>query len=799
MPLLLAKLTKDQIVRVAKVVYDFDLDGGPNITKTTLVGDVAKVMEASEGCGCAGPDLGAPPSTHGPPAQLPCTPDTHYFDPAVYLATGVDTGDVLDSLNSVPQVDGPAAAQGQDFLSPEALPTVHDHPADTAGQRQQVLDEAAALLATQEMEAAAARQRQARDILNSRHGLSVSVPGFPATSGTALQQAGGIPSITDLVGAGGDLVLSQVPSSTTGTGVRQGLLSPGHFGNTSAPSSQPAPHYPAHYTAASSSSGQDIPALRHRPLFSSGSSGGGVTSGSSPRPITSPYQGQPRMGSQSLPAVSQAVTAASSSSLVTGLQQTAQLPLLSQPQQFVPPSQVSQPLPLSQAQHFPQSQQAQALHLQQNHVQNQLLQHQQQQQLQQQQHQQQQQQQQLQQQLFLLQQQQQQQPQQQQWQQLSSLVQPPLLNVPVAGQQLPHLVQPPPLNVPVAGAHPPGQATDVQSTLAVMLARMEIDKKEERLLREKELENQRGMMAILAGRLAEPASGGSGAASAIADVLHPSRGRIGIIPSVNPAAEREVGSTLTPLYSLVGDLSTIDMTHAKHKLKSGMRPAEQDEVLITERWPNQFIPRMLVGGKKVDHPDLDQVKMAYGFIAKAYTEAPVELMGTPLINKLRIFMSLFKIAIVSPWADVLAINQALFQALERRAVSWDSWSELDLWWQQTIDMLRTTQSGARAHGGSGQTQSAPKRPAETPAGAAPPAKAQKRTIMGVPSEWLRQQHLCIKFNLGRCQTPAPHISTDKSGDMLRHLCGGCLHLKKGQDGGHGMDSCPNKPASGVFV
>ena len=190
--------------------------------------------------------------------------------------------------------------------------------------------------------------------------------------------------------------------------------------------------------------------------------------------------------------------------------------------------------------------------------------------------------------------------------------------------------------------------------------------------------------------------------------------------------------------------------------------------------------------------------LAYGLIAKAYTESPSELANTPLINKLRIMMSLFKVALVSPWSDVLAIDQALFQALERRAISWDSWSELDMWWNQTIDMLRTTQSGARASGGftsSGTT----KRPAEAPAAPAPPAKAQKRSVMGIPGEWLRQQSLCIKFNLGRCTVAAPHPSPDKAGGMLRHLCGGCLHLKKGQDGGHGMDACPHKPVSGVFV
>ena len=329
----------------------------------------------------------------------------------------------------------------------------------------------------------------------------------------------------------------------------------------------------------------------------------------------------------------------------------------------------------------------------------------------------------------------------------------------------------------------------------MMLAKMDIDKEHERRLREQELANQQKMVALLAGRMADSSSSSS-TASLAADVLNPSRGRIGILPNMNPDAAREAGATLGPLYALVGDLSTMDMTSAKHKLKSGMNPADRDEVLITEQWPNEFLPRMLMKGK-VNHGDLNEVKMAYGLFAKIYCESPRELRGTPLINKIRIAMALYRVALVSPWADVLALDQALFQALERRAVSWDSWPDLELWWTQTIDMMRTMQSGAAS-----SARSAPppaKRPADTPANAPPPAKTQKRTVMGIAGDWLRQNHICIKYNLGRCDLPAPHESPDKSGTMLRHICGGCLYLKKGQDGGHGMKSCPNKPGSGVFA
>ena len=47
-PLLLAKLTREQIVRAAKIPFDLDVEFG---AKPNMVGDVAKFMEATEGCG----------------------------------------------------------------------------------------------------------------------------------------------------------------------------------------------------------------------------------------------------------------------------------------------------------------------------------------------------------------------------------------------------------------------------------------------------------------------------------------------------------------------------------------------------------------------------------------------------------------------------------------------------------------------------------------------------------------------------------------------------------------------------
>ena len=353
-----------------------------------------------------------------------------------------------------------------------------------------------------------------------------------------------------------------------------------------------------------------------------------------------------------------------------------------------------------------------------------------------------------------------------------------------------------PVPQPAQPAQP--QAADLTAAIAGMMQQMSLDRAEERRLREQELANQRSMYAIIAGRSIDPSASGSSAASnAVLDVLNPSRGRLGIVARRNPVADREAGVSLPPQFGIVGDMATIDMTSARHKIRSGKDASDHDEVIVQELWPNQFLERMLCG--KVKHQDLDPVKFACGFVTKVYCEMPKESAGAREHNMLRVLMLLLKLALNTPWTDVIMLNDALFSALERKSITWDSWPDLNRWWDQALLTLNVKQAGRRLASQPPVNPAGPKRGAEVQPPGLPPAKVQKRAVMGVPGEWLREQLICIKFNLGRCTLAAPHQSPVGSSVMLRHLCGGCLFLEKGSDGGHGMSACPNKNSTGFFA
>ena len=312
-------------------------------------------------------------------------------------------------------------------------------------------------------------------------------------------------------------------------------------------------------------------------------------------------------------------------------------------------------------------------------------------------------------------------------------------------------------------------------------------------MRERELaaqqaqqQTQQAFMMALADR----GLGGAGVgpnSEAFMDIVNPSRGKFGIAPRVNPQADKAAGLILPAQYGLFGDLTSVDISNAKNKIKSGKDANDDDEIVFKEIWPNQFLNRMLCG--KVKHHQLDHLRFCLGFVQKIFCDMPGEAVGTPYHNMTRVLIMLLKLAVHTSWPDVLAVNEALFMAMERRTLTWLSWPDIKMWWDEAMATMSFKKIGDS-------------RPAKRPASdtvIAPAAKQAKNTMFGIPHSFFKDNNVCKKFNLGRCNTPAPHASPMNAGTMLRHICAGCLFAHKESDGGHGMTSCPKKPSSGVFA
>ena len=107
----------------------------------------------------------------------------------------------------------------------------------------------------------------------------------------------------------------------------------------------------------------------------------------------------------------------------------------------------------------------------------------------------------------------------------------------------------------------------------------------------------------------------SGAGSTLAagqpGALAPNRGRLSILEQRNPQAVLDAGLSLPPMYALQGDLASIDLVSNKYKIKSGRTAATQNDIILREMWPNEYLCSML--HEPTDHKKLSALQWASGF------------------------------------------------------------------------------------------------------------------------------------------------------------------------------------------
>ena len=313
------------------------------------------------------------------------------------------------------------------------------------------------------------------------------------------------------------------------------------------------------------------------------------------------------------------------------------------------------------------------------------------------------------------------------------------------------------------------------------------ERDEERYLRDKQLEHTRQMTQLLDRKLGTDSSAAAEPGTA--------KGRVTLVPPPNPVALAQTGCALAPQYALTGDTSTLDLSSAKNKIKSGRNCGITQDARVAETWPNQFLDPILTdSGAGLAHDKLSLTQWAGGFVAKIFAEIDVSRNGSKEHNQLGVLMKLLRIADIYPWAEIIKLNESLFSALERGALSWSNTAQLDAWWSRSMDALRLRMA---------RPVQQQKRPLlDKPSGGQePPAKKDRlKDIGGVPGNFLRTNNVCIKWNVGSCQvTAAAHDCPDRSvATQVRHICGGCLYLAKGEDGSHGMKTCRNKNREGLF-
>jgi hypothetical protein len=155
-------------------------------------------------------------------------------------------------------------------------------------------------------------------------------------------------------------------------------------------------------------------------------------------------------------------------------------------------------------------------------------------------------------------------------------------------------------------------------------------------------------------------------------------------------------------------------------------------------------------------------------------------------------MFLSKQSLISPWEDILVMSDTFYSAVEQSTVSWDSWPSIQTWWDRLVDSLRSRRvvkpnrkfkldkdsdygSSSSANGsGKGKSES-----------------QKSKLIAGLPIGWYTSNFICIKYNSGTCDKVESH-PTVMGNHTLKHICGGCFKLGKGEDSSHPANNCKFK-------
>ena len=137
---------------------------------------------------------------------------------------------------------------------------------------------------------------------------------------------------------------------------------------------------------------------------------------------------------------------------------------------------------------------------------------------------------------------------------------------------------------------------------------------------------------------------------------------------------------------------------------------------------------------------------------------------------------------------ILNFNAVLFRAIENRALSWDNWDKIEQFHVRHLSSLTVAAATASvaAPVDGGDAQNVPKNAS---------IKTKKDE-----SEALRKamvaQHICFKFNRGKCDQEEDHDSNG-NGLTLLHACGKCSKENRGIVKTHGVQEC--KPNFQIFL
>ena len=271
----------------------------------------------------------------------------------------------------------------------------------------------------------------------------------------------------------------------------------------------------------------------------------------------------------------------------------------------------------------------------------------------------------------------------------------------------------------------------------------------------------------------------------------PSSGKLSLQTVPNTSMAARLGLAPAPNLEIIGDPTDLDYKKIHKHMQSGSKRSVGQFVSRQANWPEEFLSNNAPGKDKTEFKNLTFIEFIDGMLAKCMLETPNSRMDDELANKLHFLREVVAMHYSMGIKDILAITERFLRGWESKNFEWNNWPQIELFlreakYQQICTAITTGNINKKAGGGGGAGN-----------GGAPPPKGGSN-VYGIPTEFLRNKKLCIKFNKDECPEKADHKQPHQDSVWLSHKCAGCMKNGVTPEKEHGVKSCPKGPYKTPF-
>ena len=245
----------------------------------------------------------------------------------------------------------------------------------------------------------------------------------------------------------------------------------------------------------------------------------------------------------------------------------------------------------------------------------------------------------------------------------------------------------------------------------------------------------------------------------------------------NPEMAARLGVFAQPTFRVDGNLENCgDLSKLRKILTPGHDAAGAGLVLRQTRWPHQLLQPSVPGFLSVKHKEMSVHQLMNGTVSKLFIETPKQEMSLELSNKLSFLQFVIEMSFKYDHKEVLDITFETYMSWQNRQFNWDEpWANIEerlkgirgrftqTHQPHTVGFPGAARGTGKQGGGGGGNPSGQQ-----------PKQYKDVPINGVPRSFMKDKHICIRFNSEKGCEEQPGHKNKYGTDTLQHICAGCF-------------------------